>query len=324
MWLKRALISALVILLSACGGNTYAPVSERASPQGAYPDSSQSTAVPGAYIVRKGDTLYSIAFRYGLDYRELARQNNIDQHFKIFPGQKLKLNAASSPATQGGSIVRDSSIKAPKPDIVASARRGNQTGIISTSKASTQNKDPLSSGAKNAASKPQSKVKTQAKAQAVPGKRKSTKPQKPKPEVKTIGPAPPASTRVKKATGPIKWRWPVSGRVVSTFKTRGKVNKGINISGVKGTAIKAAAKGRVVYAGNGLLGYGNLVIVDHNQQFLSAYAHNSRVLVKENDMVKGGQKIAEMGSSGANRVMLHFEIRRDGKPVNPLRYLPRK
>lgn len=102
------------------------------------------------------------------------------------------------------------------------------------------------------------------------------------------------------------------------------MNKGINIAGSRGTPVKAAAKGKVVYAGNGLLGYGNLVIIDHNQQFLSAYAHNSRVLVKENDMVDAGQKIAEMGSTGADRIMLHFEIRRDGNPINPLKYLPKR
>jgi lipoprotein NlpD len=117
------------------------------------------------------------------------------------------------------------------------------------------------------------------------------------------------------------WRWPVRGKIVGHFGTTG--GKGIDIAGRRGTAIKAAAPGHVVYSGSGLRGYGKLIIVKHNKRYLSAYAHNERLHVKEGDTVKGGQRIAEMGDSDAKSVRLHFEIRRDGQPVNPTRYLPR-
>ncbi|MDX1528350.1 MAG: peptidoglycan DD-metalloendopeptidase family protein, partial [Gammaproteobacteria bacterium] len=117
------------------------------------------------------------------------------------------------------------------------------------------------------------------------------------------------------------WAWPAKGQIVTDFASSGR--KGVDISGRLGQPIVAAADGRVVYAGGGLRGYGELIIVKHNKRYLSAYAHNNRILVKEGDEVKIGQRIAEMGSTGTDSVRLHFEIRRDGKPVNPVRYLPR-
>ena len=115
--------------------------------------------------------------------------------------------------------------------------------------------------------------------------------------------------------------WPTEGTVTSNFAKSGR--KGVNISGRLGQSVLAAADGRVVYAGGGLRGYGELIIVKHNKRFLSAYAHNNRILVKEGDTVRVGQRIAEMGSTGTDKVMLHFEIRRDGNPVDPVRYLPK-
>lgn len=120
----------------------------------------------------------------------------------------------------------------------------------------------------------------------------------------------------------IDWQWPVMGNLLATFSSQNKLNMGVDISGRMGESVVAAASGVVVYAGNGIRGYGNLLIVKHNETYLSAYAHNSRLLVKEQAVVKGGQKIAELGSSGTNTSKLHFEIRREGKPVDPLRYLP--
>ncbi|MEH6822933.1 MAG: peptidoglycan DD-metalloendopeptidase family protein [Motiliproteus sp.] len=120
------------------------------------------------------------------------------------------------------------------------------------------------------------------------------------------------------------WRWPATGRVIQRFSTKGKANSGLNISGYRGDPVFSAAAGLVVYAGNGLLGYGNLIIVNHNETFLSAYAHNDKLLVKEQDKVAIGQKIAEIGNSGVTRTMLHFEIRKEGKPVDPARYLPHR
>jgi lipoprotein NlpD len=118
-----------------------------------------------------------------------------------------------------------------------------------------------------------------------------------------------------------RWRWPAKGKVVTSFSRSG--GKGIDIAGKFGQVIVAASDGSVVYSGSGLIGYGQLIIVKHNKRYLSAYAHNNKILVKEGDTVKGGQRIAEMGRSGSNRAMLHFEIRRDGKPTNPVRYLPK-
>ena len=295
MPLKHYLILICSLLLAACGGKTFAPVSERSVGVSAQ-------VKPNQYQVRKGDTLYSIAFRYGLDYRELAKLNGISGNYNIYPGQKLQIKQPT--VASSSSIVKDRSIVAPKPTIVSS-----------------QNTSKPKAAPQSAKTKPVQQTRQVATTQT-PAKAKSTP--KVKPAAKPASKPKNASvSQPKVASGPIKWGWPAKGKIVSTFKTKGSVNKGINIASSHGTKVVSAAKGRVVYAGSGLLGYGNLVIVDHNQQFLSAYAHNSRVLVKENDMVEKGQKIAEMGNTGADRVMLHFEIRRDGKPVNPLRYLPK-
>jgi lipoprotein NlpD len=124
-------------------------------------------------------------------------------------------------------------------------------------------------------------------------------------------------------TAPIKqWIWPVQGTVINKFESKGIGNRGLDIAGRRGEPVRAAASGRVVYSGEGLRGYGRLIIIKHNDDFLSAYAHNDKIFVKENELVKAGQKIASMGSSGAERTKLHFEIRLRGKPVDPLNYLP--
>ncbi len=122
----------------------------------------------------------------------------------------------------------------------------------------------------------------------------------------------------------MSWSWPTKGPVIESFSLSGRINKGIDLAGRKGEPVFAAADGKVVYSGTGLVGYGNLIIIKHNETFLSAYAHNSRLLLSEGDIAKAGQKIAEIGSTGANRDKLHFEIRRDGKPVNPMTYLPNR
>lgn len=126
------------------------------------------------------------------------------------------------------------------------------------------------------------------------------------------------------ATAPVKgWQWPAQGPLIARFQSNDSLNKGIDIAGQLGQPVKSAANGTVVYAGRGLIGYGDMIIIKHDDTHLSAYAHNSRLLVKEGEQVKGGQQIAEMGSSGTDRVKLHFEIRRQGQPVDPLGYLPK-
>lgn len=132
--------------------------------------------------------------------------------------------------------------------------------------------------------------------------------------------AKPASPQI--AADPDAWLWPTEGRVISRFKPNDPARKGLDIGGKEGQAVVASAEGQVVYSGSGLLGYGELIIIKHNESLLSAYAHNRKRLVKEGDAVKAGQRIAEMGSNDRNQAMLHFEIRSNGNPQDPLKYLP--
>jgi lipoprotein NlpD len=206
----------------------------------------------GWYTVRKSDTLYSIAWRYGLDYQQLAHWNNIGQDFLIHPGQRLKL---IKPKNQ--SFVADHT---------AQSKPANKSG--------------------------------------------STTPQKA---------AKPAET----AQQPVNWRWPTSGKIVNTFAVNKLDGKGIDIAGKLGQSVHAVADGKVVYSGNGLAGYGNLIIIKHSDTFLSAYAYNQKRLVKEGMTVKVGTVISKMGQHPNGNTKLHFEIRKNGKPVDPLKYLPR-
>jgi len=257
---RLLLTGGLIVLLYGCSSG-YAPVSERS--MGAR--STSKGPPPATYRVQRGDTLYAIAFRYGLDYRQVARWNGISSRDYIYPGQRLRLKPVSSAKTS--------------------------TTTVSRSKPS------------GTVSKPPAKPKADAKPT-------------PKPPSKPATPA--------ESTGPIRWQWPHAGRILSSFGGGQPANTGIDIVGKQGDRVSAAAAGVVVYSGNGLLGYGNLVILNHNSQYLSAYAHNSRIFVREGDKVKAGEKIAEIGSTGAARTMLHFEIRRDGNPVDPMRYLPKR
>lgn len=220
---------------------------------------------PGSYTVRRGDTLYSIAWRYGMDYRHLASINGISGSYDIYPGEKLRFK---------GSPVRS-----------------NQT---TKSRENVAKRNQIRHNAGQGATK--SHTRTKAVTQ----------------------------NAISSADKRVTWHWPVKGKIIGRFRSAGLGNKGLDISARTGEPVHSAANGVVVYAGSGLLGYGNLVIINHNQKYLSAYAHNSRILVKENEQVKAGQKIAEIGSTGASRPMLHFEIRRDGKPVDPLKYLPKQ
>ncbi|MBU2964878.1 peptidoglycan DD-metalloendopeptidase family protein [Amphritea sp. 2_MG-2023] len=274
----------VVLMLSACSSSSrYTPIDER-SIGGRQPVKVVSSQPPpGQYRVRRGDTLYSIAFRYGLDFRQLAKRNNISDRYQIYPGQVLSLKASALRPTQASSSVKP--IK--KSTSVEPAKTTKPTKPVTRTTTKKVVAAPVVASKKSAST----------------NVNKSTKP---------------ASTRA------LSWRWPTSGQIIQRFSNKGKVNKGINFAGRKGAPVYAAEAGEVVYAGSGLLGYGNLVIIHHNQKFLSAYAHNSRILVKENDKVKTGDKIAEIGNSGAARTMLHFEIRRDGQPVDPMLYLPRK
>lgn len=238
----------LCLLLSSCITieENYAPVS----------DISIIEPIPkkGIHKVLTGETLYSIAWRYGLNYSDIAKRNRISPPYALTVGQIIYLT-------------------------------GNQ---------------------------PIKKIPTHAQ-------------QKKSPKL-----APPMIPKMVKAPTIIEreptniiryWKWPASGSIIGRFSSS---NKGVNIAGHEGDPVIATASGKVVYSGNGLRGYGNLIIIKHNSVFLTAYAHNETILVKDGDWINAGQEIAKMGNSGAQRVMLHFEIRRNGKPVNPLMYLGKR
>ncbi len=258
-FLNRSLLFVwAAILLVACGsGPNFAPVEDLHSPP---------ERVPEHYVVRSGDTLFSIAFRYGLDFRGLASANGIGRDYAIYPGQRLRLDDSQS------------STRAADP-------------VAASSPPSSPN---------NALSRP----KTPSAPVAVK-QRTSPKPQP--------MPAPVSN-----------WQWPSEGKIVRGFNSSQYAHKGIDIAGKLEQPVKAAAAGVVVYAGSGLVGYGKLLIVKHSDRYLSAYAHNNQLLAKEGETVRQGQVIARMGDSGTDSVKLHFEIREDGKPINPVKLLPKR
>ena len=210
-------------------------------------------------IVRRGDTLYGIAFRNGLDYRDVAGWNGIGPPYPIYPGQRLRVSG--SPAGGGRAV-------ATRPAGEPIRRPANTTGT------------------------------------------------RPRPVTQAPPPTAPASN--------LGWTWPAEGALIGTFAAGDPTRQGIDIAGKRGDPVRVAADGVVVYSGSGLVGYGELVIVKHDESWLSAYGHNRARLVAEGAKVRAGQQIAEMGRTGADRDMLHFEIRHDGKPVDPLRYLPKR
>ena len=295
------LVVGLAALVAGCsGGSVVAPV-----------HSPMESVVPGRereHVVGKGDTLYSIAWRFGIDYRTLAGANSIRDPYTIFPGQRLLVPGPDD-------------IVAPAP-AVAAADEPVGSGETSVRRAGTVDGPaavplPPPSGATVTAAEPL--PKSPSAAAVVPPKPPPAPPPKPLVAGTATKSAAPPSSASRSVAG-VRWTRPTSGKTISAFGRGG--NKGIDIGGTFEQPIRAAAPGRVVYAGSGLIGYGKLVIVKHDSRLLSAYAHNERLHVGEGDEVKGGQHIADMGRSGKGRVMLHFEIRRDGKPVDPLRYLP--
>lgn len=287
--MRTLLASLLILLLTGCGTTQRAPVADRSQPR-------YTGATPSYYTVRKGDTLYSITWRYGLDFRQIARLNGIDSKYRIYPGQRLRLKA---PARQ------QTARAAPAPAKTAARKPPARVKPRVTTASKPSTLKPSSSSGNQSAAATTKTVKSTAKAES-PKNGSSV------------------SRKNSAIVGKVRWQWPSEGRVIAGFSTRGRVNKGINIAGRQGDPVYAAASGEVVYAGSGLLGYGNLIIVNHNGLYMSAYAHNSRIFVKERDQVARGDRIAEIGRSGTDRHMLHFEIRRDGKPVNPVKYLPKR
>lgn len=275
---------------------------------------------PDDYTVKSGDTLYSIAWRYEIDPDELARWNRLNSPYLIHPGDRLHTNGTDS--------------KRPVVQADAGSRKSRSTGYSGSSSKNViivQKGDTLYSLAKrhhmttnqlagsNELRPPYSILPGQKLYLRKPPVVLATKS---KSRSKSAPKLPNTADSFSNQHRTVKWLWPVKGKIVNRFNSKKNDAKGIDIAGNIGTDVKAAASGKVVYSGNGLISYGNLLIIKHSQSYLSAYAHNRKLLVKEGTVVKAGQKIAELGKSGTEKPKLHFEIRKNGKPVDPLRYLP--
>jgi len=316
----------IAALVAACATRQSAPVEDRVAllpPAVAIP--APSPPAPGpveaeprskTYTVKRGDTLQQIATDLGLDHRELAAWNNLENPNVIRVGQVLRLAPPGEAANVAGvttTPLRPPSavVEArPTPPITA-ARPGDN--VKTTPKAL---KEPYSEQAVREITQFGAAQALPSPATAPPTENVAGAPRvEPKPES-----ARPATTEPG-GDDRLDWAWPAKGKLVGTFSETANL-KGIDIAGKAGEPVLASAPGKVVYAGTGLRGYGKLIIIKHNNTFLSAYAHNREILVKEGQQVTKGQKIAEMGNSDADQVKLHFEIRRLGKPMDPARYLP--
>ncbi|MEA3277037.1 MAG: peptidoglycan DD-metalloendopeptidase family protein [Pseudomonadota bacterium] len=243
----------IVLGLSGCGSTGPAPVDSR---------DAYGPAPSGYYRIRNGDTLYAIAFRRGVDFRNLASWNGIQSPYRIYAGKLLRVE--------------------PPEGTVRAAQGSGRPTPSSTSIASSG-----ATGAKRSQG--------------------TTQPSKPPPE---------------KAVSGLRWTWPLKGKVVQTYRRGDRTRQGVRIAGRAGQRVTAAEGGTVVYSGSGLKGYGNLIILKHNDKYLSAYGFNRRLLVKEGERVKRGQSVAEVGQASGGEYLLHFEIRKNGVANDPLRYLP--
>lgn len=299
--LRRLLIRTFPLLLllgliSGCAPWQPAPVEDRVGTQPA-PTSRPATApqrqpAPPFYEVSRGDTLYSIAFRYGLDWRQVAEWNRIPAPFTIRPGQELRLTAPVSTTRPIADAPRPSS-------------RPSEPAVREP--APTQ---PVPRPAPDP--EPESQPSP---APAEPAPRQ--------PESRAPAPSSAPSSAPSRSVGGVSWRWPTEGRVTRPFDPAA-TRRGVGISGQLGQAVVAAASGEVVYSGTALIGYGELIIIKHSDSMLSAYAHNQRRLVSEGQRVEAGQAIAEMGMNERDETLLHFEIRRNGQAEDPLRFLPQR
>lgn len=277
---------SVVVQPASRGGSTYRSPARVAAP----------SAISGTYRVEKGDTLYSIAFRHGKDFRDVARWNGIAAPYTIWPGQVLVMHAS-------GGAVQTRPVASVRPTVTRSRERNVPRADVTTTA-----QTPVAPAVAHSAS-----GLTASDAVPVAGEAPV-----PSPATTPVPIAPPGASR---SVSGITWRWPADGKVISKFQS-GDAIPGIEIAGRAGSPVRAAADGVVVYSGNGLVGYGELIIVKHSDDFLSAYGHNRKRLVKEGQRVSAGQEIAEMGSTGASRDELQFQIRRNGNPVNPLDFLP--
>jgi lipoprotein NlpD len=264
--IKLCSIAVVSFALAACSTSQYAPVQDLGYSTAQRLTGNSVQRSPTSYQVRSGDTMFAIAWRFGWDYKKLAKINGISSPYTIYVGQVVYFNDTSA-----NKEINDSNVK-------VSVKKP----VVSTNKS----------------------IKKSASSAAI----NTTKP---------------AYNKVYKGPASVQWSWPVKGKVLKGFSNKGSASQGIDLSSTLGNSVKSASSGIVVYVGSGIQGYGKLVVIKHNDTFLSAYAYNSRILVIEGATVSAGQVIAEVGKGPQLDPRLHFEIRKDGKPVNPLWYLPK-
>ena len=335
--MRSQIASAVIffIALAGCVTRQHAPVIERtpapatkpavgkSAPPKSASDAAKTPATPviikpddsrsPTHIVQKGETLYSIARQYGLNYQELGAWNNLANANTMKEGAELQLTAPSARGGQPGTTALPINIDAPP-----EGKPVNEPVKIpapAAPKPEEPRLDPLLKTDPKVSRIPYSEAALQ-KIQRGEGEPSTTAKSESLPEIK-----PEANPSVPGDNESLQWVWPTSGKIASNFN---ESSKGLDIEGVPGQAIVASADGRVSYIGNSLRGYGKMIVIIHNKSHLSLYAHNSAILVKEGQTVTKGQKIAEMGNSDSEdgTVKLHFEIRRLGKPVDPWKYLP--
>ncbi|XKE44688.1 peptidoglycan DD-metalloendopeptidase family protein [Halomonas organivorans] len=364
---KVLLISGLALSLAGCAASQETPQPVRVQDLSV----GRADAVPATYTVEPGDTLYGIAWRHDMDYRDLARLNRLGPPYRIQPGQRLVLGgdgpaeAGSSVASGGvvatglgGGAEDDGSLDWLLPDDAGETGEGpdeaprEQAEAVADAEANVNAEGPgpvydyESPGADGELSERDLAERRDreavdeapsAETEARPAQASDEAPEEAEPAAEEAVPEADAGTQVagepetRASEGrrytpvdEVPWQWPVDGEVVGAYGEGGSITAGIDIGGQKGQPVKAAGPGIVVYAGSGVRGYGNLILLKHNDQFLSAYAHNDSLRVKENDVVEAGEVIATMGDSDAEDVRLHFEVRKDGQPQDPLDYLPER
>lgn len=300
-FLQAGLAAIGLVSLIACAPMAPAPVEDREgrrAPATTAPPGrpgAQRPVAPPVHTVQRGDTLYSISFRYGLDWRDVAAWNRIGEPFVIRPGQELRLIAPPAVARaepQAPTPERRPAPAEPAPEVRPPPPAAEQPPPASVPAAPPPVPRP----------------------EAAPP---------PAPRPGTTAPLPGPGDAATRTVAGVTWRWPTEGRVVRPFDAAA-TRRGIGIGGQVGQPVVAAADGQVVYSGTALIGYGELIIIKHSDSMLSAYAHNRVRLVEEGASVRAGQQIAEMGLSNRDEELLHFEIRRNGQPENPLNFLPRR
>lgn len=312
-------LSVVSLLVAACAGTRPAPVEDRTSAPAAAPTAAPAvTAAPatraGFHIVSKGETLYSIALEHGQDWRDLVIWNRIENPNLIRVGQELRV-APPEGAVEIRPIATPGAVESrplePAPQQAAATAAPTAEPANST----VLKREPR--GGVEAYSE-----EALARMKGAPLAAATVAPTPAAAAAATTPATPVVAPESSRSEDGIEWSWPAQGRIIGRFGEGS--SKGVDVSGKLGDPVLAAAGGRVVYAGEAMRGYGKLVIIKHDNTYLSAYAHNSRILVQERDTVKRGQRIAELGDTDteAGKPRLHFEIRRQGKPVDPLKYLP--